>query len=432
VPLDKLPHFIREHQSEVSFSLFLAAGLIGVCSQALHPADAGGEMMALAQNIAHQGTFANPFQSLPTGPTAVNPPLYPMLVAGLIKLLPFPILVYGITVLGSVLTNAITAVMLPRISMVFYGDMIPGVIASILWLMTMQSVPGWDTNCTVAGLLLFCFFTSSSLEVARVLDRSAILAGVAAGLLFLLNPSSLLIAVPWAVFLFWRAKSDLHQRVKYCSVILVVLCLFIVGWGIRNYLQLGAFVVRTNLGMTLYASNNDCAESTMFRDELHGCYQSHHPNVSVGEAALLSRMGEVHYDRKRMADAWNWIRANPAGFVKLTRKRVLEFWFPAAEIIPIGPSHFANNHVFPEWVRNWVRQQNAIAYAIWIVTGLSVPGLILMVRRREAVTLFVLAVLAIYPLMYYVVVSDMRYRYPVLWLSLLPAGYFIRYAATVY
>jgi hypothetical protein len=31
----------------------------------------------------------------------------------------------------------------------------------------------------------------------------------------------------------------------------------------------------------------------------------------------------------------------------------------------------------------------------------------------------------IYPLMYYIVVSDLRYRTPVLWLSLLPAGYFL-------
>jgi hypothetical protein len=39
---------------------------------------------------------------------------------------------------------------------------------------------------------------------------------------------------------------------------------------------------------------------------------------------------------------------------------------------------------------------------------------------------FVLAVGAIYPLMYYIVVSDVRYRYPILFLSLLSAGYFIR------
>ena len=39
-----------------------------------------------------------------------------------------------------------------------------------------------------------------------------------------------------------------------------------------------------------------------------------------------------------------------------------------------------------------------------------------MTRNQEPITLYVLVVLALYPLMYYVVVSDMRYRYPVLWL----------------
>jgi hypothetical protein len=63
------------------------------------------------------------------------------------------------------------------------------------------------------------------------------------------------------------------------------------------------------------------------------------------------------------------------------------------------------------------------AVAIWILTILSVPGLIGMVRRRVPATLYVLTVLLLYPLMYYVVVSDVRYRYPVLWLSSLPAGY---------
>jgi len=137
-------------------------------------------------------------------------------------------------------------------------------------------------------------------------------------------------------------------------------------------------------------------------------------------------MGEVSYDRKRIADARRWIQANPARFLSLTMTRVLEFWFPAREGVPTGPGQFADNYVMPDYVRNWVRRQNGIAYAIWLVTALSIPGLILMARRREAVTVFVLAVVAIYPLMYYIVVSDMRYRYPILFLSLLSAGYFIR------
>ena len=38
---------------------------------------------------------------------------------------------------------------------------------------------------------------------------------------------------------------------------------------------------------------------------------------------------------------------------------------------------------------------------------------------------FLFAVYALYPVMYYVVVSDVRYRYRILWLTLLPAGLFV-------
>jgi len=38
---------------------------------------------------------------------------------------------------------------------------------------------------------------------------------------------------------------------------------------------------------------------------------------------------------------------------------------------------------------------------------------------------FLVAVSTIYPLLFYVVVSDERYRYPLLWVSLLCVGYFL-------
>ncbi len=41
--------------------------------------------------------------------------------------------------------------------------------------------------------------------------------------------------------------------------------------------------------------------------------------------------------------------------------------------------------------------------------------------------LFVAGVLLVFPLTYCAVVSDVRYRYPILWLTLLPAGYFLRW-----
>jgi hypothetical protein len=399
--------------------------MAGVCIQALHLSDPGAEMMTLAQNVANQGKFANPFSILATGPTAVVPPLYPIVLAGLITVFRTPTLVYGAAVLGTILANATSAVLLPRLSVVFYGDIIPGVLAAILWAATMQSMPGWDTNYTVAGLLLFCVVTSSPSNRDKDHNKKAILAGVIAGLLFLLNPSSLLISLPWIVFVFVRMKASLRIRLRYAGIILAVLCAVVVGWCERNRHELGAFVVRTNLGMTLYSSNNDCAESSMFRNELCGCYQAHHPNRNNREAELLRRQGEVLYDRQRTADAKKWAQANPAKFLTLTTTRAREFWFPAAELVSARPGHCDSN-VIPEYMRDWIKQQNGIAYAIWLVTGLSIPGLFLMARRREAVIAFVLPVLAIYPPMFYIVVSDMRYRYPILFLSLLSAGYFIR------
>jgi len=54
---------------------------------------------------------------------------------------------------------------------------------------------------------------------------------------------------------------------------------------------------------------------------------------------------------------------------------------------------------------------------------LSIPGLILMARRREPVGIYLLTVLLLYPPMYYITIADVRYRYPVLWVSALAAGY---------
>jgi hypothetical protein len=64
-------------------------------------------------------------------------------------------------------------------------------------------------------------------------------------------------------------------------------------------------------------------------------------------------------------------------------------------------------------------------FTVWVATGLAVPGLILLIYRKVPVSIYIIAVAAAYPLLYYVVVSDVRYRYPLLWLSLLCAGYLL-------
>jgi hypothetical protein len=365
-------------------------------------------MFAIGKNMAEHGAFANPFYVANTGATAVEPPVYPLFLAALIKLLKHPYLVSLAITVANISVNSLIAALLPRISLLFYEDAMPGVIGGIFWICVAQLMPSWDASYSAAGALLFCISTASS---ARRRGRAACAgasAGLIAGFLFLLNTSTILVSYPWIAYLLMRRVIPSKQRVAYCCSFAVIFCLIVSVWIWRNAREVGSPVLRTNLGMTLYASNNDCAEASLIEDQKHHCYQRHHPNISASEAQLLSGLGEVIYDRNRTADARKWMIAHPRRFLQLTTMRIGQFWFP-----PPGEHQFSN-------------------CIIWLVTLLSIPGLIVMIWHRQPTALYMIAVSAVYPAMYYVVVSDVRYRYPVLWISLLSAGFCVRRLLRVY
>jgi hypothetical protein len=395
-----------QRTANVSFILFIAGGVVGLFQMATSviPFGKGFEMVALAENLARSGAYANPFAVLATGPTAANPPLYPFLLAVIIRVFRIPGAILFAATICNVLVNALAASWLPRLSSALYRDLRPGIVASVLWLLAIPLIPSWDASFAVATLLLFCLSSFSGIEKQDFVLHGA-LAGLLAGALFLFNPSTIMIFLPWLAWLAVTRRAACKGTALYCGAVLAVVFLVAFVWGFRNHQQLGKFVIRTNLGMTLYASNNDCARSSLIADERNNCYQSHHPNTSLGEAELLQKIGEPAYDRKRIEDAKTWIQTHPGPFMHLTAARVRDFWFPPA-----------TNHPFRTAV-------------IWFTTIVSVPGFILMASRRVKVASFMIFVLLVYPLMYYVVVSDVRYRLPVLWLSLLPAGYFLTHVA---
>lgn len=387
--------------ANLCFLLFALGGIAGIAQfSSPLPFGAGFEMVAIGKNLAISGSFANPFLSLDTGPTAVNPPLYPLFLSILFKLFGSPGFVLVAATIGNIVMNALTASWLPRVSLAVFGSATPGVFAAILWLAAVQLMPAWDASYTVAGLTLFCWYSASAIKSKRSV-KAAILSGFLASAVMLLNPSSIIVLLPWLAYLVFIQTVERRRSLLFATTVFAIVCVPVSLWVLRNFVVLGAPVLRTNLGMTLYVSNNDCAQPSLIKSGQIGCYQRHHPNESVLEAQALRSEGEVNYDRSRVASSLNWIRLNPTRFRQLTIERLRHFWFPP----PGRPA-------FP-------------AYMIWLGTALSVPGLILMMWRRERAALFIGFALILYPLMYYIVVADVRYRYPVLWLSLLAAGYFI-------
>ncbi len=389
-------------KTDDSLFLFAIGGVAGLYEMVVRavPFGNGFEMVALGENLARSGSYANPFTVLATGPTAANPPMYPLLLALLFKVFSSTALVAFAATLATILANAATAMLLPRASEMFYGDRRPGVIAGVFWIVIVPLWPCWDVSFTVLVLLIFCLKTHSDLERHGVY-LPAFTSGLLASALFLFNPSTILITIPWLAWLIYERRPIPGRAAVYCGFVIGVMITTGALWGVRNYLELGGAVVRTNLGMTLYASNNDCASPSLIDSEANNCYDARHPNTNIGEAALIKAMGEVNYDRTRIHDSKIWIESHPYRFITLTIARFRDFW------LPMTGEGFLRSAF------------------IWIATLLSIPGVLMMVRRRMEITTFLCAVIFFYPLMYYVVVSSIRYRLPILWLSLLPCGLFL-------
>jgi len=398
---------IASKNAKVSFYLFAAAALACLVRvPALPMITSGPEMVALASNLVHNGYYGNPSPVLDTGPSAQNPPLYPLILALLMVCLKNPYVVRVAALVGCIITNALAAAWLPRISWLFFRDLRPGIVASILWMLALELMPGWDVSYTTALLLFFTLFTAATIRLDRLAGH-AVAAGLFGGALFLFNPASVLVFTVWMFYLLAWGAGSLNRRLKYCTIAFVMTGLIAAGWMLRNQLVLGGFVARTNFGMTFYASNNDCAQPNLVDDFYNGCYSAHHPAGSLKEARILLSVGEVRYDRARTEDTKAWIRSHPARFARLTAARIFYFWLP-----PFNNSRFGT-------------------IVIWIATILSIPGIALMAYRGIRYTVFVVTVLFVYPLMYYVMMSSPRYRYPILWLTLLPAGYFAQWLGTI-
>ena len=398
-PMDDNPTAAKR-TFEISFYLFALGGAVGLLNLAqVLPFGDGFEMVALAKNLANHGAYANPLLVLPTGPSAYCPPMYPLLLALFFKVLRVPILVMLAASLGNIVVNALTAAWLPRISWVFFGDALPGVFASVFWLMSVQLMPSWDSGCTVSLLLLLILYSSATVKKGSWKPHAA--AGLLAGIIFLFNPMTVLVMLPWMAYRMAVCGASRKHKAQYGCVFLGVFAFAVLPWILRNERQVGGFVVRTSMGLTLYISNTDCSSTSLYEDLHSGCALKYEPNFNVNEAQAMRNLGELNYDRQRLGAAKAWVQAHPAQFRRLTLARMVAFWFPQREEHPFKAS------------------------VIWIATILSLPGLGLMAYDRKRVIVFVLFVLAVYPPIYYVVVSDVRYRYPVLWLTFLSAGYLL-------
>jgi hypothetical protein len=393
-----------ESQRRIRILLFLTPLCLGVYQWYRLPLTLGNgyEPVDVARSLVEHGAFADPFGNVVTGPSAHLAPAFPFFLAGLMWLFGYTLRFALSAVAINAAMHGLHAVLLPRLSKLFFGSATPGLWAALVFVLSpaVQFLPGWEVMYFADGLMLFCLVSARLLGSGRGAPANALACGAMCGLLCLINPVAPAVCFPWIVVLLVRRRVDPRRAAMSLAGLVLATMLVCFPWNLRNYLVFHRwFWIRDNLGQEMYHSNNDLASSSDDVNNMRGLHRAMQLHFNPAEAARMRRMNEVEYYRGRMAIAVDWIRRHPSRFAVLTAQRALEFWFP-------NPALAA-----------------ASAYSIWAITLLSLPGLVLMAVRKFPVTWFIGLVFALYPLVYYLVQSSVRFRYPILWLSLLPAGY---------
>jgi hypothetical protein len=374
----------------------------------------GAESVRVARSLAVRGAFADPFAVMPTGETAHLAPLYPFLYSIILRLFGTGYIAVRIAWACSVACLALQMSLLPLLSNRLNLGILPGMVAAALGTVSLHAPidTRWESFLTGTLLLLAYLLTTRAFRNKRL--GSSLAAGGLWGLVILTNPVAVLLLIAWplcfvlsqtpcapgAVLAPGSARaSPQTKNVHRFAAIVAAALLIVAPWTVRNYVRFGTFIfVRDNLGLELYTGNNDCASPDLKASIQSGCHARTHPNPTIAVAAQLAAEGEVPFYRAKLRQAIGWITTHRAAFLGLTLRRAQLFWLPDAE-------------------RAWE------ALLAWVVTLLSFPGLFLVARKNSCAACVIATAWLLFPLIYYVVPFEPRYRYPIYWTSLLPAGY---------
>ena len=348
----------------------------------------------VVKSLVREGLFGNPFP-VPTGPTAHLAPGLPFVLSILSSCFGEAATPKAAKALSAAACSVQYA-LLPMLAAVgglrrAVGILAGGVGALVPVFLWTETNGSWESSYIAAMLVALLILSARLWGGVRV---SPFVYGAAWGFAFLFAPALLLVFAA-LLGIWWRRSRNTRAVLTAAAIAFFV----VLPWIVRNYIQLGSvFWLRDNFGLELHISNNPIARP-LLADNL-ASYRDH-PYDNAEEALRLKQIGEVAYYQRRGALAEQWIRSNPKRFAELVAARIWYFWFP------------------------WLKRPAATLLAAAVSLG-GLLGLALAVRRklRPAASLFGLVWL-VYPLPYYFIQVDPRYRYPVYSEALLLTAFFV-------
>ena len=363
-----------------------------------------GEGWRLAHNLLNEHQFANPFEPLDTGPSALQAPAWVVFLAFLMKTFGGGNAgdVYAIR-WGAVLIIALTTALFPVFSRRLGMGELNGIIGACIWILAKPMMMPWYEFYGAILLAVTCYVYRGYLEQpAQKAGRPAWILGCLMGFLMLTIPGVAPILVAALAWEIWRRKIAFFRESLLPLVLLPAL--IVTPWTVRNYLVFQSLVpIRDGSGLELSQSNNDCAQfSAVLIWTTSGCSANRHPNGNLNEARKVLELGEPKYFELRQQEALHWIGDHPARFLELTAMRFVFFWMPSES----GTIHVGHGRHLERVV-------------IYLMTLLSGAGLLTLYQKDARSAAICMSCLTLYPLVYYIVAFDARYRDPIMWVTFL-------------
>ena len=373
----------------------------------IHPTVVFAEMEQIARSLAENGTFANPFK-VPTGPTAHHAPVYPLLLSLIFRAFGYgTAAAYAVAVMNISFASLHYA-LLPVLTDVARIRRVVGITAGLFGALIPYRIMKeirWETTLSALVVVVLILLATRWWQAPRPSRPYTFFLGLAWGAGMLCCPPLLPVFLLLLLFIgvsAWKRKQPQWQLTVAIAALGMVVA--VAPWTIRNYRALGGLVfVRSNFGIELDISNHSGTHvlgadniSVGFPDNY---FHQQHPWSSQENAEKIRQIGEVEFNRQRLRRALNWIRTDKLEFAKLTLERAVFFWFMPSKSQPL----------------------KALALMAW--TLLAAAGLWLALRRHLALGSILLCLWIAYPLVYYFLEANTRYRYPIDWTFTLLAVY---------
>lgn len=284
----------------------------------------------IARRLAAGNGFAHPDLG---HPTAYRPPLYPLLLAGMIWLGGNHVWLAGLQAVLSVMTVALTWILARRLSL---GRMVPLAVAFVVMNPLLIQMTALAMTETLCALLVTLALLSVQRERQKLTSQRWLI-GVLIGLAALCRPTVWAFVVlasigSWLVW--WRRSGGVSPpfsvALRPWLPVVVAFGITIAPWVFRNFIVFGQpIVTTTHGGYTLLLGNNDEAYRAEIAQPAPEPWDSRAWQESIRlerHRAGIESFDEVEIDRWMSQRAKTWIRQHPHQFAELCWLRIKRFW----------------------------------------------------------------------------------------------------------